>query len=133
MKGYGELKTSLQRLNAADQLTKSLDEQLNYLIYAGFIRTIPFAQFKHLPRYLKAMQYHLDKRDNTPQKANELARFQIRYWNSVSQRLKKEIVTPETEAFRWMLEEFAVSLFAQQLKTAVAVSAQRLEKTWDSV
>jgi hypothetical protein len=29
-----------------------------------------------------------------------------------------------------MLEEFAVSLFAQQLKTAVAVSAQRLEKAW---
>jgi ATP-dependent helicase HrpA len=131
MKGYGELKTSLQRLNAADPLTKSLDEQVNYLIYAGFIRTIPFAQFKHLPRYLKAMQYRLDKRDNTPQKANELARFQIRYWNSVSQRLKKEIVTPETEAFRWMLEEFAVSLFAQQLKTAIAVSAQRLEKAWD--
>ncbi len=104
MKGYGELKTSLQRLNSADPLTKSLDEQVNYLIYAGVIRTIPFAQFKQLPRYLKAMQYRLDKRDNTAQKANELARFQIRYWNSVSQRLKKEIVTPETEAFRWMLE-----------------------------
>jgi ATP-dependent helicase HrpA len=77
------------------------------------------------------MQYRLDKRDNTSQKANELARFQMRYWNSVSQRLKKEIVTPETEVFRWMLEEFAVSLFAQQLKTAIPVSAQRLEKAWD--
>jgi len=32
-----------------------------------------------------------------------------------------------------MLEEFAVSLFAQQLKTAIPVSAQRLEKAWDSV
>ncbi|MEI7839258.1 MAG: DUF3418 domain-containing protein [Methylococcaceae bacterium] len=27
----------------------------------------------------------------------------------------------------------AVSLFAQQLKTAIAISAQRLEKAWDSV
>jgi ATP-dependent helicase HrpA len=61
-----------------------------------------------------------------------LARFSCRYSVS-SQRLKKEIVTPETEAFRWMLEEFAVSLFAQQLKTAIPVSAQRLEKAWDSV
>ena len=33
MKLYDELKTNLQRLNAADPLTKSLDEQLNYLIY----------------------------------------------------------------------------------------------------
>ena len=61
---------------------------------------------------------------------NELARFQIRYWKSVEQRGKKEIVTPETGAFRWVLEEFAVSLFAQQLKTAVPVSGARLEKAW---
>jgi len=31
-----------------------------------------------------------------------------------------------------MLEEFAVSLFAQQLKTAIPVSAQRLDQSWGS-
>jgi ATP-dependent helicase HrpA len=130
LKLHADLKAVLQKWNPNDALAKSISEQLDYLIYAGFLRGLPFAQLKHLPRYLKAMQYRLDKRDNTPQKVNELARFQIRYWKSIEQRSKKEIVTPETEAFRWMLEEFAVSLFAQQLKTAVAVSAQRLEKAW---
>lgn len=133
LKLHADLKAVLQKWNPNDALAKSVSEQLDYLIYAGFLRGLPFAQLKHLPRYLKAMQYRLDKRDNTPAKVNELARFQIRYWKSVEQRNKKEIVTPETDAFRWMLEEFAVSLFAQQLKTAVAVSAQRLEKAWDSV
>ena len=32
--------------------------------------------------------------------------------------------------FRWMLEEFRVSLFAQQLGTSLPVSSQRLEKQW---
>ena len=132
MKLYSDLNSDLQKMNSNDSLTKSISEQLNFLIYAGFIRTISFSQFKHLPRYLKAMQYRLDKRDNTLQKANELAKFQLRYWKSVAERSKKETVTPEQESFRWMLEEFAVSLFAQQLKTAIPVSAQRLDKAWGS-
>ena len=31
---------------------------------------------------------------------------------------------------RWLLEEFRVSLFAQQLKTRVPVSARRLADAW---
>ena len=33
-------------------------------------------------------------------------------------------------AFRWLLEEYRVSLFAQQLKTRVPVSEKRLKKHW---
>ena len=32
------------------------------------------------------------------------------------------------EEFRWMIEEFKVSLFAQELKTLFPVSEKRLEK-----
>jgi ATP-dependent helicase HrpA len=32
--------------------------------------------------------------------------------------------------YRWLLEEFRVSLFAQQLGTARSVSAKRLEQAW---
>jgi ATP-dependent helicase HrpA len=35
---------------------------------------------------------------------------------------------PELEDFRWMIEEFRVSLFAQELKTMVRVSDKRLEE-----
>jgi ATP-dependent helicase HrpA len=34
---------------------------------------------------------------------------------------------PELEELRWMIEEFRVSLFAQELKTMVRVSEKRLE------
>jgi len=39
----------------------------------------------------------------------------------------------ETQAFyeyRWMLEEFRISVFAQELKTAYPVSPKRLDKQW---
>ena len=42
-------------------------------------------------------------------------------------------IDPHLELFRWMLEEFRVSLFAQQLGTSLSVSAQRLEKQWAQV
>jgi len=34
------------------------------------------------------------------------------------------------DVFRWMLEEYRVSLFAQRLGTAVRVSEKRLAEAW---
>ena len=34
------------------------------------------------------------------------------------------------EAFRWLIEELKVSLFAQELRTPIPVSYKRLEKAW---
>ena len=42
-------------------------------------------------------------------------------------------VRPEEIEFRWMVEEFRVSLFAQELGTSVSVSAKRLEKLWAKI
>jgi ATP-dependent helicase HrpA len=131
MELYGAIKTQLNRLNANDPLAKDINEQLDLLIYAGFIRNTPYQQLKAIPRYLKAIQYRLDKRDNTPQKVQEVSRYAIRYWRDVEKKAKKDKIIPEQELFRWMLEEFRVSQFAQQLKTAYPVSVKRMDKAWD--
>jgi ATP-dependent helicase HrpA len=128
---YGAIKTQLNRFNANDPLAKDINEQLDLLIYAGFIRNTPYQQLKAIPRYLKAIQYRLDKRDNTLQKVQEASRYATRYWKDVEKQVKKDKVIPEQDPFRWMLEEFRVSLFAQQLKTAYPVSAKRMDKAWD--
>jgi len=128
---YNTLQTPLQRLNAHDPLRKDINEQLELLIYTGFIRNTPLSQLKAIPRYLKAVQYRLDKYDNNPQKNQEISRYAIRYWKDIEKKAKKDKVFPEQEAFRWMLEELRVSLYAQQLKTAYPVSAKRLDKAWD--
>ena len=46
---------------------------------------------------------------------------------------KQGVTNPQVEQFRWMLEEYRVSLFAQKLGTAVPVSEKRLEKQWGNV
>jgi ATP-dependent helicase HrpA len=128
---YGTIKTALQRFNANDTLAKDINEQLAVLIYAGFIRNTPYEQLKAIPRYLKAAHYRLDKYDNNVQKVQELNRYVIRYWKDIEKKAKKDTVIPEHDAFRWALEEFRVSLFAQQLKTAYPISAKRMDKLWD--
>ncbi|MDI1231200.1 MAG: ATP-dependent RNA helicase HrpA [Methylobacter sp.] len=131
MELYGAIKNQLSRLNANDPLAKDINEQLDLMIYAGFIRNTPYQQLKAIPRYLKAIQYRLDKRDNNLQKIQEVSRYAIRYWKDVEKKAKKDKVIPEQDPFRWMLEEFRVSLFAQQLKTAYPVSVKRMDKAWD--
>ncbi len=131
MEQYSQIKTQLKRFNSNDALVQDINEQLNVLIYAGFIRNTPYPQLKALPRYLKAVAYRLEKRDNTPQKVQDVNRYSTRYWKDVEKKAKKEIVIPELDPYRWMLEEFRVSLFAQQLKTAYPVSAKRMDKAWD--
>ena len=39
----------------------------------------------------------------------------------------------ELAQYRWMLEEFRVSLFAQQLGISQSVSPQRLDKQWAKI
>jgi len=131
MELYGAIKTQLNRLNANDPLAKDINEQLDLMIYAGFIRNTPYQQLKAIPRYLKAVQYRLEKRDNTLQKVQEASRYATRFWKDVEKKAKKDKIIPEQDPYRWMLEEFRVSLFAQQLKTAYPVSAKRMDKAWD--
>ena len=46
---------------------------------------------------------------------------------------RKGVHDPRLEEFRWLLEELRVSLFAQELRTAVPVSTKRLQKAWDAL
>ena len=114
-----------------DPLAKDINQQVDLLIYRGFIHHTPYYALKAMPRYLKAIQYRLDKFDNNAQKCQEVNRYATRFWNDVEKKSKKNQIIPEQDPFRWALEEFRVSLFAQQLKTAYPVSVKRMDKLWD--
>ena len=43
------------------------------------------------------------------------------------------LINPELARYRWMLEEFRVSLYAQSLGTALPVSSKRLQEQWQAV
>jgi ATP-dependent helicase HrpA len=53
-----------------------------------------------------------------------------RYRSRADANRAAQRVEPALDAYRWLLEELRVSLFAQELRTAVPVSYKRLERAW---
>ncbi len=131
---YAAVMPAVQQLPKNDPIRADMQEHLHFLIFEGFLYRTPFEQLKHFPRYLSAAQYRLQKMSQNRQKdrvkMQELQRFWKRYWQQIKEQAKNTAVAPEQDGLRWALEEFRVSLFAQQLKTAYPVSAKRLEKMW---
>ena len=107
-----------------------LREQLDALVFPGFISKVDKSHLAHYPRYLRAMRLRAERlrQDATRDQARMLT---VRsYWREY---LKLRAGIGESEAaaldeLRWMIEELRVSLFAQELKTAEPVSPKRLGK-----
>jgi ATP-dependent helicase HrpA len=113
-----------------------INQQLQQLIYPGFMLTTPSDWLQQYPRYLKAIQLRLDKVALQTQKDKIWTAEVEALWNRWQQRVDKEglaTVLNNTALlqYRWMLEEYRVSLFAQSLKTLMPVSAKRLNKLWE--
>lgn len=96
-----------------------LAADLERLCGPDFLTTTPYAQLRHLPRFLKAMKLRAAKRRQNPARDDERTRELAPIEAAAAGR---------GEDFRWLLEEFRVSLFAQELGTAVPVSAVRLRQ-----
>ncbi len=111
--------------------------QLGNLVYPGFVRETPGEWLKELPRYLKAIEQRFDKIGAQLQRDRVWSGELAGYWEQYQARLAKHAQEgkrdPELQTFRWMLEEYRVSLFAQQLGTKMAVSDKRLNKQWTQV
>ena len=130
-------KTSLSLISSLGDMK----QQLNALIYPGFLYETPEQCLQHLPRYLNAILKRCDKLESSSndklQKdklaSQELQRLWQQYKNRLEQHQINGIEDPEIETYRWLMEEYRVSLFAQELKTSTPISAKRLQKQWQRV
>jgi ATP-dependent helicase HrpA len=100
---------------------RGMEADVERLAPANLPEHTPYAQFQHLPRYLKAVQIRAERAALKPAKDAEKAAQLLAF-----QDWPKRVLPERREAFRWLLEEFRVSLFAQELGTAESVSATRL-------
>ena len=129
---YAELNGKLGK----HPLTHLLRLRLQTLLAAGFATRTPWAQWPRLPIYLKAMTLRLEKYSSNPARdaAREADIQELeQMWQDKVQSLLKQNqpVSDDLAAFRWMIEELRVSLFAQELKTPYPVSVKRLLKEWE--
>jgi ATP-dependent helicase HrpA len=117
---------------------RDMREHLATLVPKDFLTATPWEWLQHFPRYLKAIETRLKKLRNAgllrdQQAQAVIAPLRQQYQQRLAKRRKEGRRDPELEHYRWMLEEFRVSLFAQELRTAIPVSEQRLEKQWEKV
>ncbi|RQD12976.1 ATP-dependent RNA helicase HrpA [Pseudomonas aeruginosa] len=111
--------------------------QLANLVYPGFVRATPLEWLKEYPRYLKAIEQRLDKVAGQVQRdrvwSGELGELWAQYQARLAKHAQEGKRDAELQVYRWMLEEYRVSLFAQQLGTRLPVSDKRLAKQWSQV
>lgn len=111
-----------------------LREDLEALLPKRFLEHTPAAQLPHLLRYLKAMQLRAERAALNTHKDAERAAM-VRPFAAALQQLRAApgLDLNRWEAFRWQIEEFKVSVFAQELGTAYPISAKRLQSTLDEL
>jgi ATP-dependent helicase HrpA len=121
----------------AGRLAADVRSRRDALVYPGFFSATPWVHLTQLPRYLKALDRRIAKQRDNPERdakhAAQLADWWRRYLERAEQAVQSARPDPRLAEFRWLLEELAVSLFAQELKTPFPVSYKRLERAWSDV
>ncbi|WP_207657001.1 ATP-dependent RNA helicase HrpA [Actinomadura rubteroloni] len=106
--------------------------RLAALVHPGFVTDTGRQRLPDLARYLKALEIRLDKLPENPGRDRQLAHQAETLdheYEAALRRLPPARRDDEpARAVRWMLEEYRVSLFAQQLGTRFPVSDKRIRK-----
>ncbi|HEY2037366.1 MAG TPA: ATP-dependent RNA helicase HrpA [Steroidobacteraceae bacterium] len=104
-----------------------VNAQLAALLPPDFIESTPHPWLGHLPRYLKAIARRLGRLPAEARRDQELA-SRVRPFVAAVRALEARShgIGEQSELLRWMIEEFRVSLHAQDLKAVMRVSEQRL-------
>ena len=116
-------------------------EQLAVLLPERPFSTRDWDRLRHLPRYLEAARLRLHKLvagglDRDWARSLDLEprwRRGIELAATLADLPRSSAVCVQLDRYRWMLEEFRVSLFAQELGTAERVSGPRLDELWRAV
>ena len=142
IEAYHETRSTIYALETAHntnsialEFLKGLRTELSNLVPDTFVDLYDVGRMIHLVRYMKALEIRAQRAMVDFEK--DRAKFHdIQIFTESLNRLLKEL-SPTTskekrdaiEAYFWLVEEYKVSIFAQELKTSVPVSKKRLKET----
>ena len=87
----------------------------------------------HLPRYLAGIKLRLEKADRFPDVDSHRRSQVLPFLDRTYDTNTGSPNDPQRTAYRWAVEEFRVSIFAQELGTSMPVSAARLDALWATI
>ena len=135
----GEVRLELAGLETGKwpEPREDIEQQLQHLWGVSFQRDTPADWLAQYPRYMKALRMRLQRlRGQYARDQKHTVSLQALaqpLWDMERERPGFLQLCAEAGHYRWMLEEFRVSLFAQNLGTRLAVSEKRLREQWQAV
>ena len=118
-------------------MVSDIQQQLNNLFPENFITVIEKEWLQQYPRYLLAINKRLEKSKTNMTRDRQLRLEFLKLWVEYVKRheslQKQHIESEQLHYYRWMLEEYRVSLFSQELKTRFPISEKRLRKYWNDL
>ena len=128
----------LQQANRTNRMAVSffeeLTRELERLVPQTFVAIYDIRRLDHLPRYIQAAAIRARRAVVDFEKDRAKSHEILKFTDGLNQMLKElsPSVSDEKrqaiEAYFWMVEEYKVSVFGQELKTAIPISAKRLDK-----
>ncbi|MBU0768515.1 MAG: DUF3418 domain-containing protein [Proteobacteria bacterium] len=142
LEAYHETRTTIYALETAHktnravlQFLKGLRTELSKLVPETFVDLYDAGRIIHLVRYMKALEIRAQRAmvdfEKDRVKSDEIQIFTEslnRLLKGLSETTSKEKKVA-IESYFWLMEEYKVSIFAQELKTPVPVSKKRLKET----
>jgi ATP-dependent helicase HrpA len=108
----------------------AIQTDLRRLVPGDFSLYVSDFLWPHIPRFLKALARRAEKIPGNHKRDQELA-ARVAPFAKAHEQLAKQAdprrAHAELDKLRWSIEEFKVSLFAQDLRTALPVSEKRLQ------
>ncbi len=133
-KAASEANRAISNAKAIDFLTVLASEKLHIqgLVAGNLVSTASLERLARLEVYLKAVAQRVQKLQENPER-DRISAVELMKAEELFEAAGGKIPLPEKApeklvAARWLLEEFRVSLFAQSLGTAEAVSLKRIQK-----
>ncbi len=118
-------------------ITSDIKSQLDRLFNKDYLSDISWYRLDQYTRYMKSIEIRLEKyqRELPRQKllTAQLNELEQALWSRLEAAKKNEEVLPELESFKWLIEEYRISLFSQQIKTIETVSEKRIRQKWREI
>ncbi|GBU09304.1 ATP-dependent helicase [Gammaproteobacteria bacterium] len=118
-------------------LENDINKHIKNLIFDGFVSATPSEWRMHLPRYMKALEIRITRFSQNIERDKDyqnIINLHLEQYNAACKRIEiRTLDIPELIKYRYLIEELAVSFFAQPMKTALPVSEKRLTALWLSI
>ena len=131
---YSNLASKLNsdEITLPEDSVNDIQSQLSVLFYDGFVKNNSIEWLKQYPRYLDSIFNRIDRVQYASK--SDLQRIQEinKYWTEFIEIYKRKdssniLEDIEFVRYQWMLQEYRVSLFTQELKTVIKVSPKKLD------